>query len=1200
MLKKSSLETRLNCFKHIRFKYLITVLLLYLVGLQSIVAQTIINGDFERGFIDPFYSYRGGDKVFVVHKDHARVSGGINSTIKEGIGGKYVLEALDLGDYQSIRTQLDHLVVGGEYKLRFRFAVDDRKSSFDNSHEIFVDIITHTLGTIIEQVKYNTYTTNQWRNAEITFTATQAYHILSIFYWGNMDAHMYFDDVTIEKTDGGSLTKVCAPCDGKSDDYVFSNEGGFMITCGMLDKRINDITIPGTHNSFSNDDEDGKSFDANHENHHISMYQQLLAGIRYLELDVVGGSSVAAIDANRRNTRFAHKQSIGGYADVDNVFEDLTKWYTNNPKSILLLDFSDLRVDNSPGASGTAKQRDKIWNVILDYLDDDTWNNVRPDHGTKPIHETFNNHMIRTSNDQDQDELNYVFPTLRDMYESGQRIFIITPWFRPLADDIRYGTVNWNLSEEYKDRIDRIAPSNQRPVSYTIPGTFRLQRYRLDIDGNYAGSRKRSLDNNAGERIYEVVKATQDNASGWPVNILSVDYFTAERPIDMVDAANRLNFERFGYNYHHNDWIDERLSASNIALNKEATSKLNDTHDAFGASNITDGFIATRWMTDESESCTDCYITIDLGQQKALRSTAIAWVAREPDDWTLKGSNDKSAWSRITTVPKSNQIRIARGYWYYDIDNSQSYRYYRINIIETGSEANSHGDDNRDPHGSSVNAGIWEVKMFERPLSLLDLPGILSTPTSDAFVQQGSSTVNFGDNTTLMVKKDDNYLGGYYNREAFLKFDLSNISETIRSAKIVLFVESIGAGLMTIGISNVEDDTWTESGITWNNKPSIGNGIMFDRININASDYSSGDRFSIDVTFQLQTEKEGDGTLSLKLEGITEGTDKWLKFYSQESQVHVRPILMITTDQTVVSTLTTSIAPVADAFVQQGASTVNFGDNAELMLKKENYLGGYYNRDAFLKFDLSNISGTVTHAKLRLTRESVGGVLHGLVIINAGHVLDDSWMESGISWSNKPSRIGRVSTADQIGSSERIFEIDVTEQTQIEHSGDGTISFQIEFVNYLNNGYDGQWIKFYSKEAVGSGFIRPTLIVTSDLNPTSNEVHQNTARSDDYPDDNPIDKNDEPIIHQTVDILAYPNPINKNNILFVNFGIEMELNNVDITILNYLGKRIYNESVSVLSNGTMQFDIGSLTPGLYILRLTDKKNLDVVKKLIVR
>ena len=32
----------------------------------------------------------------------------------------------------------------------------------------------------------------------------------------------------------------------------------------------------------------------------------------------------------------------------------------------------------------------------------------------------------------------------------------------------------------------------------------------------------------------------------------------------------------------------------------------------------------------------------------------------------------------------------------------------------------------------------------------------------------------------------------------------------------------------------------------------------------------------------------------------------------------------------------------------------------------------------------------------------------------------------------------------------------------------------------------------------------------------------------------------------------------------------------------------------------MQFDIGSLTPGLYILRLTDKKNLDIVKKLIVR
>ena len=976
---------------------------------------------------------------------------------------------------------------------------------------------------------------------------------------------------------------------------MFSNEGGFVVTCGMLDKRINEITIPGTHNSFSNDDEDGWNFDTNHENHHISVYQQLLGGIRYLELDVVGGSSVAAIDANRQNTRFAHKQSIGGHADIDNVLEDLTKWYANNPKSILLLDFGDLRVDSSPYASGTADQRDGIWNVVLNYLNDDSWNNVKPDHGTKPIHEIFNNHMIRTNNDQYQDQLNYGFPTLRDMYESGQRIFVMNPWFRPLADDIRYGTVNWNLSGEYSDRIDRLAPSNQQPG--VIPETFRLQRYSLDIDANFAGNRERSIDNNAGERIYEVVKATQDNALGWPANILTADYFTAQRPVDMVDAANRLNFERFGYDYHHNDWIDERLLASNIALNKEATSVLNDTHDAFGASNITDGFIATRWMTDESGSCSNAYITIDLGQQKTLISTFIAWVAREPDDWTLKGSNDESTWSRITTVPKAGQLRVAQGYWYYDVDNPQSYRYYRINIIETGSKTD--GDD--DPHGSSVKAGIWEVKMFERPLSLLDLPGIFSTPTSDAFVQQGIPTVNFGDNTTLIVKKDDNYLDGHYNREAFLKFDLSNISGTISSAQLMLFVESVGAGsTTTIGISNVEDDTWTEGGITWNNKPSIGN--RKHHITFNASDYSRGDRFPIDVTSQLQMEKEGDGTLSLKLEGITEGIDKWLKFYSQEAPVHVRPILMIISDQTVVPTLTT-IAPVADAFVQQGTSTVNFGDNPVLMLKKENYLGGYYNRDAFLKFDLSNISGTVTHAKLRLTRESVGGVLHGLVVINAGHVLDDdSWTESGISWSNKPSRIGRVSVANQIGSSERIFEIDVTEQTQIEHSGDdGTISFQIEFANYLNNGYDGQWIKFYSKEAVGPGFIRPVLIVTSDINPTSNEVHQNTARTDEYPDDNPIDKNDEPIIDQTIDILAYPNPINKNNTLFVDFGIEMELNNVDITILNYLGKRVYNESVSVLSKGTMQLDIGSrLTPGLYILRLTDKKNLDVVKKLIVR
>ena len=41
---------------------------------------------------------------------------------------------------------------------------------------------------------------------------------------------------------------------GGAYDPVFSADGGFVITHGMLDKRYNEITFPGTHNSYAGAD----------------------------------------------------------------------------------------------------------------------------------------------------------------------------------------------------------------------------------------------------------------------------------------------------------------------------------------------------------------------------------------------------------------------------------------------------------------------------------------------------------------------------------------------------------------------------------------------------------------------------------------------------------------------------------------------------------------------------------------------------------------------------------------------------------------------------------------------------------------------------------------------------------------------------------------------------------------------------------
>jgi len=64
-------------------------------------------------------------------------------------------------------------------------------------------------------------------------------------------------------------------------DPVYNADGGFIITRSMLDKPYNRITFPGTHNSFA-----GPNWHDACGNHDINIAEQLHYGIRYIELDV--------------------------------------------------------------------------------------------------------------------------------------------------------------------------------------------------------------------------------------------------------------------------------------------------------------------------------------------------------------------------------------------------------------------------------------------------------------------------------------------------------------------------------------------------------------------------------------------------------------------------------------------------------------------------------------------------------------------------------------------------------------------------------------------------------------------------------------------------------------------------------------------------------------------------------------------------
>lgn len=143
------------------------------------------------------------------------------------------------------------------------------------------------------------------------------------------------------------------------------------------------------------------------------------------------------------------------------------------------------------------------------------------------------------------------------------------------------------------------------------------------------------------------------------------------------------------------------------------------------------------------------------------------------------------------------------------------------------------------------------------------------TPVADSYVYDAAGSVdsNFGTQTTMVVKK----AGTGYNRECFLRFDLPTgngivLGGTLNLPCISLTVPGINA------VAKVDDNTWTETGITWNNKPSAGP-VLETWTPIAAATSSANVTSSLPVS----------GLVSFKVHATTETTNGIVNYGTREN-----------------------------------------------------------------------------------------------------------------------------------------------------------------------------------------------------------------------------------------------------------------------------------------------------------------------------
>jgi hypothetical protein len=150
-------------------------------------------------------------------------------------------------------------------------------------------------------------------------------------------------------------------------------------------------------------------------------------------------------------------------------------------------------------------------------------------------------------------------------------------------------------------------------------------------------------------------------------------------------------------------------------------------------------------------------------------------------------------------------------------------------------------------------------------------------PTADSYVRSDDASSNFG--STPMMQSAN--LSNGTNMVSYMKFDISSATAVLGSAKLRFRANmaTLGSANQTLNISSVSDTTWTENGITWSNRPTLGTTLASYSLNTQMFE-----EIEVDVTNFIQAEKTaGRNVVTLAISSPNVGA-KDVRLGSRESE----------------------------------------------------------------------------------------------------------------------------------------------------------------------------------------------------------------------------------------------------------------------------------------------------------------------------
>lgn len=179
---------------------------------------------------------------------------------------------------------------------------------------------------------------------------------------------------------------------------------------------------------------------------------------------------------------------------------------------------------------------------------------------------------------------------------------------------------------------------------------------------------------------------------------------------------------------------------------------------------------------------------------------------------------------------------------------------------------------------------------------------VFINPTADTYVfqQKNQADKNFGNEDSLSVRS--HFSNTTMNKRTLLMFNLSIIPSdcTIMGATLELFMYEAPGESRTYELYFIGDDSWTETGVTWNSQPSPDD-FPLDEVNTGMASGiikwgKNGPNANEGLTSQVSTEHGGDQTISLLLRDELEDNSPGNKeaiFASKEHESLAKPVLKV-------------------------------------------------------------------------------------------------------------------------------------------------------------------------------------------------------------------------------------------------------------------------------------------------------------------